>query len=88
VIAADNEVNGAPLDRFTVGHAAVGVAYGAAGLSLLWTIALALAWELAERPMKAARPEWFPHPSDDTAQNAVVDVGAVIVGWLAVRGLR
>jgi len=78
--AGENEINGAAVDVFTVGHAAVGAAYGTLGLSLGVTTALALLWELAERPLKRAHAEKFPHPSQDTAPNAISDVIAVLVG--------
>jgi len=79
--AGPGEINGAPVDRFTLGHALVGYLYGVAGLSVPLAFALAVAWELAERPLKRAHPEAFPHASQDSVPNALLDVVAVMVGY-------
>ncbi len=81
-------INGNPIDRFTLAHAAVGGVYGWFGLPWSAVVALAIGWELLERPIKDAVPELFPHPSQDTAENALLDAAAVIGGWWLVRRAR
>ncbi len=76
------EVNDPAVDRFTLGHAAVGFAYRRLGLGLGPAVFLALAWELAERPLKDRWPGAFPHPSQDSAENSLIDVAAVLGGWV------
>jgi len=80
--------NQSALDRYTAGHAAVGVVYGALGLSLLSTAALAVAWEVLENPLKDNFPLVFPQASHDSLANAGADVVAVLVGWAAHRAMR
>lgn len=76
------------LDRYTVGHAAVGAVYSAMGLSLLSTAALAVAWEVLENPLKDNLPLIFPQASHDSLANATADVVAALVGWAAYRAMR
>lgn len=79
--AKPGEVNHSFVDRFTLAHACIGMAYGWMELEALAAFALAIAWELAENPLKAHLPALFPHASQDTWRNAVGDVGAVMCGW-------
>jgi len=86
VVEADpTKVNGAIVDQFALGHLAVGAFYGRLQLPWCATLALAIGWELLERPAKAHRPDLFPHPSQDSAPNALIDVAAVMVGWAYAR---
>lgn len=78
-------INVDTFDRFTLGHAAVGVLLGLAGASKGQALAAAVAWELAENPLKDAFPGAFPHPSHDTRRNAVGDVIGVMAGWWLAR---
>lgn len=87
-VASPGTINGDMLDRFTLAHAAVGAVYGLAGLGGAPVVALALGWELLERPLKDAAPQLFPHATQDTAANAIADAAAVIVGWWVVRRMR
>lgn len=83
--AKPGEVNHGSVDRFTLVHASVGACFGLAGLGFGAACALAVAWELAEDPLKAYVPRLFPHATRDTLRNAVADVLAAMLGWTAVH---
>lgn len=83
--ARPGEINGDPLDRYTIGHFAAGVLLGLGRVPLGWTIVLAIGWELVERPLKDAYPGLFPHASQDTFANAALDATAVVAGWGTMR---
>ena len=72
-------------DRWTVAHALVGVAYGAAGLDAAEALILAVLWEVVENPMKDRLPALFPEAQHDAPANVAGDVAAVMLGWLASR---
>lgn len=76
-----NEINVDPVDKFTLLHIAAGVAMRKMGLSLTQTIALSIAWEIAEPRLKAAVPGMFPYPSPDSPANVFFDNVAVMFGW-------
>ena len=78
--AREGEVNFDFVDRFTFAHAAIGVGYALAGLSVVTALLLAVAWEIAENPLKVRFPAIFPHATRDTLRNAVGDVLAVAAG--------
>jgi hypothetical protein len=86
--AAPGTINGDAVDRFTLAHAAVGGFYGLTGLGWGPVVVLAIGWELLERPLKDAVPQMFPHASQDSATNALIDAAAVIGGWWVVRRIR
>lgn len=86
--AKPGEINGDAFDRFTLAHFGAGAVLGLLGAPWWMVIAGALGWELLERPLKRNVPEMFPHSSQDTAQNAIVDAGAVIAGAALVKALR
>jgi hypothetical protein len=73
------------LDDYTVMHLALGAAYGAMGASAKQALAIAVGWELAERPLKRLAPGIFPTESQDSPQNALGDVLATLAGWYAVN---
>jgi hypothetical protein len=75
------------VDRFTLGHASVGVIYGLAGLPWWGAVALAVAWEVAENPLKDWFPAAFPDSCHDTYANGAVDAGSVMLGYLGGRAL-
>lgn len=80
-----DRINHVAIDRFTAAHTAAGVIAGIAGVPF-WATALgAVAWEIAERPLKQFIPRAFPHPSQDSAANSIVDALAVCAGWAAAR---
>ena len=85
VIAKPGEINGDAVDRFTLAHLAAGAVLGGLRVPLLIVVAVALGWELVERPLKRNYPKAFPHASQDTAQNAIVDAAAVIAGAVFMR---
>lgn len=75
------------LDRWTGGHAAVGVLYGSLTTMPWWTVlGLAIAWEVVENPIKDRVPRFFPDAKHDTYPNAAMDAAAVMLGfWLGRR---
>ena len=82
------EINVAPVDRYTLAHSAVGVLAKTMGLGAVPTFFLAVAWEFAERPLKRSYPGIFPRQTQNAVLNSVFDVGAVMVGWLVMKGLN
>lgn len=89
----DLPINRAPVDAFTLGHLAAGAVLGLLGVTGSQTAAIAVAWELAEFPLKQALPGLFTSfgdsPSLDTPENAIVDAGAMVLGhWLVSRSRR
>jgi hypothetical protein len=85
--AKPGEVNYSTVDRFTLVHAGIGVAYELLGLSFLPTLLLAVAWELIENPFKAYLPWIFPHATHDTLRNSIGDSVALMIGWAATYAL-
>jgi hypothetical protein len=85
--ARPGEVNYHFVDRFTLAHASIGVAYALLGLGFYAALALAVLWELVENPLKAYVPRLFPHATKDTLRNAVGDTLAVLAGWGVTRWL-
>lgn len=82
-------VNQAPIDRFTLGHFAVGIGLAAAGASPSTALVMAIGWELIEGPLKVRTPAVFPNPSPDSPANASLDAAAMMLGWyLAAEVLR
>ena len=79
--ARPDEINGAPFDRFTIGHAAVGVILGLTRVPWWAALGVAIGWELIERPLKRHVPKLFPHATQDTLPNALVDIAAMFTGW-------
>lgn len=79
--AKPGEINYPLVDRFTAVHGAVGFALGAARLSFPSILAVAVGWELLERPLKENLPGLFPRRSQDSFQNALGDAVAMLVGW-------
>lgn len=74
------------LDRWTGGHAAVGVLYGSLTKMPWWTaFGLAIAWEVFENPIKDRYPRFFPDAKHDTYANAAMDAAAVTLGFCLGR---
>jgi hypothetical protein len=86
--AKPGEINYVPVDRFTTAHFASGYLIGAAGVSDAEMLVAAVGFEILERFLKEWIPQYFPHPSQDTVSNAVVDVVALMVGgWIGRKYL-
>jgi hypothetical protein len=83
--AEPGTINGDAFDRFTLAHFASGVVSGSFNSPWWATATGAVLWEVAERPLKDRWPGAFPHSSQDSLANAVVDVLAVMAGWWATR---
>lgn len=86
--ARATEINGAPIDRFTLAHVAVGAVYGMVGLKFPTVAFMAIGWELIERPLKRSAPGVFPNATQDTAPNAILDAGATMAGWYIGRAIQ
>lgn len=85
--ARPGEMNHNAVDRFTLGHGAVGVLMGLARFPPWAAVVIAVGWELIENPLKDRFPQVFPHASHDTPQNATFDVLAMLLGYAAIKAL-
>ena len=84
--ARAGEINGDPIDRWTLGHVGVGVWLGLFRAPWWVALATAIGWELIERPIKNNWPtEWGYYPTQDTITNSIVDVVAMMTGWGVIR---
>lgn len=75
--AREGETDYHTLDRYTAAHAATGLAMGLARAPWPAMLVLAVGWEVVER----IKPEMFRQRTYDTAENAITDVAAVVLGW-------
>ena len=78
-------INGAYVDRFTLAHALAGVVAAYWKVTPIQAVVLAVGWEIGEDWLKDRYPSLFPHPSVDTKENALVDVGAFLVAYTMAR---
>ena len=88
-LALPGEINGDPIDRFTLAHLGWGAAFGAAGAP--WWVALlsSVVWDvLLEPPLKDHFPRIFPNATQDTPQRVATDTAAWMLGWGVVTTLR
>jgi hypothetical protein len=85
--AQPGQINYPLVDRFTVGHLAVGTMLGLIAAPWWLAVGTAITWELLEVPLKRTYPGLFPHRSIDTPINKVGDVAAMVAGWAAMRAL-
>lgn len=74
-------INQSPLDRFSLLHMGFGYVCGKGQLDPLSTMSLAVSWEFAERRLKKVFPRFFPHPAQDSGENAIMDVVVTMAGW-------
>lgn len=84
-VAAEGEIDHHTIDRYTLAHAAVGVAMGLIRAPWWVTVAAAVGWELVENPLKRAYPDAFAQKTVDTPDNAITDIAAWILGWAIMR---
>lgn len=83
--AEPGEINYYAMDRFTLGHVAVGMGIAALGAPFWAAAVFGVGWELLERPLRvrgllqALAPESYL--GQDTAENALWDAMAVMGGW-------
>jgi len=76
-------INESPVDQFTLAHGAAGVLARRMGLSFASTLALGFIWDYAVEPeLKHSNPQWFPYPSQDSANHAFIDALTPAVAWL------
>ena len=74
--------NQVPVDKFTAAHFAVGALTCFLSIPFGYVAMGAVAFELIEDRLKRNNPGIFPVPTADSKNNALVDVGAVLVGWV------
>ena len=91
--AVRGEIDGDPIDRYTLAHYAVGLGLGAADLPWWAAATFAIAWEFLERPLKDHFPGIFypsakPYTTQDTLANATCDAIAMLGGWWVVTSSR
>jgi hypothetical protein len=86
--AVPGETNYPFVDAFTLAHLGVGALLSILGASQKQALAVAIGWELIERPMKRSMPNLFPHSTQDTIPNMVGDAVANYLGYLAMEKLR
>ena len=88
-LAQRGEINGDPIDRFTLAHFAWGAGMGAVGAPWWLALGTALIWDVVlERGLKDRRPEWFPNATQDTAEHIATDAAAWMLGWGCTSTLR
>lgn len=78
-------INGGYIDRFTIAHAIGGVIAANLKVTPIQAIILAVGWEIAEDVFKQRSPSLFPHPSLDSKQNALIDVGTFLVAYALTK---
>jgi hypothetical protein len=81
-------INKKPIDRFTWVHLLNGVIGAQTSLSLSQVTALAVLWEIGERPLKKKYAAYFPNPSQDSLSNSTGDVLATVVGFMLAKHLQ
>jgi len=86
--ATPGQINYALFDRYTIAHGAVGVGLGVMRAKWWQALALTVAWELIETPIKRRFPGAFPYKTEDSLQNAIGDSIGVMAGWGAWKLLE
>lgn len=77
------------IDRFSLAHFAVGLAFERVGVPAAPAIASHVLWEVAEDPVvKAAFPGAFPDAGPDGFANHVSDVAFFTAGYFTAQYLR
>ena len=79
-------INEATFDRFSLLHLAAGFGLGLF-VPIPFVLAIAIGWELFERPAKKHAPEFFPHKSQDSPRNMAGDVLAMTAGAYIAKGV-
>ena len=54
------------VDRWSLGHASVGVLYGVTKMPWWVALGLAVVWEVVENPLKDEFPDFFPDAKHDS----------------------
>jgi len=81
-------INKKPIDRFTWVHLINGLLGAQTSLSLGEVTALAILWEIGERPLKKKYAAYFPNPSQDSLSNSTGDVLATVLGYVLAKQLQ
>ena len=81
------QANVAPVDRFTLGHGAMGLMLGLWGMPWYWALISGIGFEVAEIGLKRIAPGVFPVGTQDTWANATFDTGAWMAGWAAGKAI-
>lgn len=69
------------IDRYNIGHFAIGVLMQLSGASLTNALFVATVWEVFENGFKKKKPDIFPVAKPDTLANAVLDIVSVYAGY-------
>jgi hypothetical protein len=86
-VAGPGEINGNPVDRYTIGHAAFGVLMGLGRVPWYGALGVAVGWEFLEHWLKDHVPRAFPNATQDTLANSTFDAIAMMLGWGAIKAL-
>lgn len=83
-----SRVNVDPVDRFTLGHGAVGLMLGLWGMPWYAALGTSVVFEVLENCLfKPALPGLFPVGKRDTLANSGADTAAWMVGWSLGRAI-
>ena len=69
------------IDRYNIGHFAIGVLMQLSGASLSNALVIATVWEVVENGLKKKMPDFFPVAKPDTLANALFDIVSVYAGY-------
>jgi hypothetical protein len=83
--ARKGESNYEMFDRYTLMHAGIGAALGAAGVSPGLAFWSTVGWEIVEPQLKRTNPRLFPKSSIDSAANKVGDFAAFMGAYFLMR---
>ena len=86
-MARRNDINRAPVDRFTAVHVAAGAGARTLNIPLPLVMLAAVGWEIAETPLKKRFPGRFPSPSLDSAVNTSWDITAAVLGYAGAEAM-
>lgn len=75
-------------DRYSVIHAAWGMAFEASRVPDVWALGSHVAFEAAENSIKRAAKDIWPDSQPDALQNQVGDVVSFAAGYYAARALK
>lgn len=78
--------NRSPVDWWTLVHAGVGAAMGAAGVPVPWTVVLLTGYEVAEHAIEYPNgSELFGTKAPESPSNVAMDLGVALVAYSLAR---
>jgi hypothetical protein len=84
--AHKGEPNYSVFDRYTLMHAGIGAALGAANVRPVVAFWSTVGWEMIEPVLKRTNPKVFPRSTIDTMGNKVGDSIAFMAAYYLLRG--